>query len=167
MQFTVTPMTDTAARAIVQWRYAEPYALYNMGGSDEAAGVRYLLDGVNDYHAIHNEMGELVGFCCFGREAQVPGGDYAAAALDVGLGMRPDLTGQGLGTALLTAILEFAAQEIDPARWRATVASFNIRSQRIFTKAGFQPVQTFLSRSEAPLAFVVVTKELVSSKQYN
>jgi len=165
MQFCVTRMTATAARAIVHWRYAEPYALYNMGGSDEAADVRYLLDVVNDYHAIHNELGELVGFCCFGRQAQVPGGDYALAALDVGLGMRPDLTGQGLGTALLAAILEFAAHEIGPTRWRATIASFNTRSQRIFTKAGFQPVQTFLSHSETPLAFVVLTKELISSKQ--
>lgn len=164
MQFRVTRMTATAARAIIHWRYAEPYALYNMGSSDEAADVRYFLDVVNDYHAIHNELGELVGFCCFGREAQVPGGDYAADALDVGLGMRPDLTGQGLGPALLAAILEFAVHEIGPTRWRATVASFNTRSQRIFTKAGFQPVQTFLSRSEAPLAFVVLMKEVVGSK---
>jgi [ribosomal protein S18]-alanine N-acetyltransferase len=160
MQFTITAMTDAAARAIIDWRYAEPYALYNMGAENPDEEVRTFLEVRHDYHALLDATGELSGFCCFGREAQVPGGDYSEAALDVGLGMRPDLMGQGLGTAMLAAILEFAYSEISPTRLRATIATFNLRSQRLFAKVGFQPVQTFLSRSEAPLEFVVMTKDV-------
>ena len=162
MQFTVTAMTDAAARAILQWRYAEPYALYNMGSDNPDEDVRSFLEVCHDYHTIYDATGVLSGFCCFGREAQVPGGDYTEEALDVGLGMRPDLTGQGLGSAVLAAILEFAYNEIRPARLRATIATFNLRSQRIFAKAGFLPAQTFLSRSESPLEFVVMTKALAA-----
>lgn len=47
---------------------------------------------------------ELVGFFSFGAEAQVPGGDYDnAKALDIGLGMRPDLTGKSLGLGFVEA----------------------------------------------------------------
>lgn len=28
-----------------------------------------------------------MGYCCFGTDARVPGGDYSADALDIGLGM--------------------------------------------------------------------------------
>ena len=166
MQFTVTAMTDVAARAIIDWQYAEPYALYNMGSDNPDEDVRSFLEVRHDYHAIHDATGELIGFCCFGREAQVPGGDYTEEALDVGLGRRPDLTGQGLGTAMLATILEFAYNEISPTRLRATIASFNLRSQRIFAKAGFLPMQTFLSRSEAPLEFTVVSKTVGVSNEH-
>ena len=60
--------------------------------------------------------------CSFGIDAQVPGGDYSAQALDVGLGLRPDHTGQGLGVTFLGAILAFAQERYSPTnfaqRWR-------------------------------------------------
>jgi hypothetical protein len=44
------------------------------------------------------EVGQI-GFCCFGPDAQLRGGDYHEPALDVGLGLRPDLVGKGLEVA--------------------------------------------------------------------
>ena len=49
------------------------------------------------FHAIMNLQQEFVGFCSFGADGQVPGGDYSLAALDIGLGMKPEYTGRGLG----------------------------------------------------------------------
>ncbi|MFN8495214.1 MAG: GNAT family protein [Caldilineaceae bacterium] len=164
MQFSLTPMTADAARTILYWRYPEPYALYNLKAENEAEELGYFLEPHYDYHALHDETGQLVGFCCFGQEGQVPGGDYSEAALDIGLGMRPDLTGQGLGDAFLAAILAFADQEFAPKCLRATIAKFNGRSMRVFAKAGFQPIQTFLSRSEPPREFVVMVKEVDSRR---
>jgi len=164
MQLTLTPMTETVALAILHWQYPEPYALYNLKVENEAEEIRCFLDPRNDYNALHDETGRLVGFCCFGQEARVPGGDYSEEALDIGLGMRPDLIGQGFGGAFLAAILAFADQEFTPKRLRATIAMFNGRSMRVFAKAGFQPVQTFLSRSESPLEFVVMVKEVDSRR---
>ncbi len=90
----------------------------------------------------------------------MPGGDYNGYnALDVGLGLRPDLTGRGMGLAFLQAILDFAKRQYETDRFRATITAFNRRSLRIFEKAGFRPLQTFMSASAHPIEFVVVVKE--------
>ena len=70
--------------------------------ADELArDVAALLRPDYHYHAAHDETGRLVGFCCFGEDAQVPGGDYSLPALDIGLGLHPDLTGRGLSHSFL------------------------------------------------------------------
>jgi ribosomal-protein-alanine N-acetyltransferase len=73
----------------------------------------------------------------------VPGGDYDEEALDIGGGLRPDLTGQGLGPSFMEAALEFGRRQFGPVSFRATVAAFNRRAQRVCEKLGFRPVQTF------------------------
>ncbi len=67
--------------------------------------VKSFLEPRYAYHAAWRRDHGLAGFCCYGQDAQVPGGDYAAPAIDVGLGMRPDLVGQGLGDEFLRSIL--------------------------------------------------------------
>ena len=47
--------------------------------------VRFFIDPQNRYYQIEDERGDFAAFCCFGWDAQVPGGDYSADALDVGL----------------------------------------------------------------------------------
>jgi GNAT superfamily N-acetyltransferase len=150
-------MDEAAARAIVTWRYEAPYEVYslNIGDADEV--VRCFLDPANAYHTIVDSGGRLVAYCCFGPDAQVPGGDYDYPALDVGLGVRPDLTGQGLGHAFIRAVLSFAWQEFAPSAFRVTVAEFNKRAQRVWTAAGFQPMQRF-ERTPDGAPFLVLTK---------
>lgn len=162
--FHVAPLTVADAHAILSWQYDEPYAIYNMGSAEKGApevmlDVQFLLEPRNGHYAVRDAIGELAGFCCFGEEARVPGGDYSQAALDIGYGMRPALTGQGRGSTFLATILAFAGQEYEPILLRATIAAFNGRSTRVFAKAGFQPIQTFLSQSEPPREFVVMVKE--------
>jgi [ribosomal protein S18]-alanine N-acetyltransferase len=153
MTFHLAPITEADVRQILTWRYGEPYAIYNLVSSDEAADLRYFLDPLNQFHSVYDSTGDLIGFCSFGVDAQVPGGDYSLEALDIGLGMRPDLTGQGLGSGFLGAILEFARRAFGPTCFRATVASFNGRSRRIFEKQGFQLVQSFWSHSDPSRQF--------------
>ena len=96
--------------------------------------------------------------CCFGPDAQVPGGDYEAAALDIGLGLRPDLTGQGRGLHYASAVCDFARNTLAPAEFRVTVARFNRRARRVWENAGFVRVQTF-ERQPDGLPFVVLTRD--------
>jgi RimJ/RimL family protein N-acetyltransferase len=110
----------------------------------------------NGYFCIFAENEALVAFCCFGHDAQVPGGDYSAPALDIGLGVRPDLTGQGRGLSFVEAVLGFAHHSFAPPTFRVTIADFNKRAQRVWEKAGFRPVQTF-QRQYDDLEFVVMT----------
>jgi RimJ/RimL family protein N-acetyltransferase len=160
-QYFFEPMSEPYARAIVAWRYPGQYTIYNMeSDADVEADVQVLLDLRYAYHAVLDAEGDLVGFCCFGADAQVPGGDYSdPSALDVGLGLRPDLAGQGRGLGFLEAIMDFARERFGATRFRATIADFNVRSRRVFEKAGYVQTQRFRSMSAQPLEFVVVVME--------
>lgn len=152
-----THMDEAAARDIVAWRYEAPYDVYNLSLEDDEQVVSCFLDPANVYYAIFDRRGSLAAYCCFGAEGQVPGGDYSDSALDMGLGVRPDLTGQGLGGAFAVAVLRFAQGELAPAAFRVTVAEFNERALRVWKKAGFQPAQRF-RRTFDGMPFVVLTK---------
>lgn len=124
-------MTESFAAKVAEWRYPPPYDTYNVG--DESA---HLLRPDYRYHAVR-DGDEAVGYCCFGDDATVPGGDYSRPALDIGWGMRPDLMGQGRGTAFVAAIVAFAEATYAPPATRVTIAEFNGRSQRVAAANGF------------------------------
>lgn len=147
-------MDEASARAIFEWLYDAPYDLYNLDPEDVEENLQVFLDPQCAYYAITDQDGDLVAYCCFGPDAQVPGGDYRPAALDIGLGVRPDLTGQGCGLTYVQAVLDFALERFEPPALRVTVAEFNKRAQRMCEKAGFRPVQTF-DREGDRRAFVV------------
>jgi [ribosomal protein S18]-alanine N-acetyltransferase len=160
-----TPMTRALAEQIIEWRYPD-YPLFNVAPEEAEAEIRVLLEPAYRYHVALNAAGEAVGFCCFGEDARVPGGDYdREEALDVGLGLRPDLTGKGLGLMFLQAILEFGKTQLAARRFRATIAVFNVRSRRIFEQAGFTLRQTFYSGITRPLAFVILVKEVKANQR--
>ena len=81
------------------------------------------------YFSVRDESGDLVGFFQFERKDKI---------VDVGLGMRPDLTGKGLGVGYLFAGLEFARERFAPERFTLSVTTFNERAIRVYERAGFE-----------------------------
>jgi len=59
----------------------------------------------------------------------------------IGLGLRPDLTGRGLGLAFVGAGMDFARQSFSPGRFLLSVALFNQRARRVYEKAGFELIR--------------------------
>ncbi len=153
-----SPMDTEAARAIFTWRYEAPYDVYNLDVDDEEQVVSCFVDPANAYHAIADNGGALVAYCCFGLEARVPGGDYGLSALDVGLGVRPDLTGQGLGRAFADAVLRFAGKEIECTGFRVTVAEFNERALCVWKGLRFEIVQRF-ERTFDGMPFLILARQ--------
>lgn len=147
MRFSFHPMTEIDARSILAWRYDGPYAIYNMTG-DEGIVLAELLDPRSPYFAARDERDELAGFFAFGTSAEVgaepspPGLLSPDRALSVGLGLRPDLTGQGkgVGLAFVNAGLDFARERFHPAAFRLFVLAFNQRAARVYERAGFMRV---------------------------
>jgi RimJ/RimL family protein N-acetyltransferase len=121
-------------------------------------GIATLLTPANNYLVALAPDGDLIGFCCFGGEARVPGGDYTnPLALDVGLGLRPDQTGGGRGAAFVRAILEEGVRRHNPPRYRLTVAAFNERARRVYERVGFRPLSRFRRGGEPDaLEFVIM-----------
>lgn len=142
-RYDFEPMNDRHAREISSWRYDPPYDFYDPASDPDDLAELLDPEKRTAYHAALRE-GELVGFLCFGREARVPGGDYDdAQVLDVGLGLRSDLTGRGLGLGFVLASLKFARERFSPAGFRLSVATFNERAIKVYERAGFEPAGTF------------------------
>jgi ribosomal-protein-alanine N-acetyltransferase len=134
----IVEMTPAFAAEIARWRYPAPYDCYDMTGDDPAA----LADPGSGFFALTDETG-LIGFRSFGPDGQVPGGTYDGAALDTGGGLRPDLTGRGLGREAIATGLDFGRERFRPAAFRVTIAAFNVRAQRVVTALGFRPAGSF------------------------
>ena len=160
---TFRPIDENSAQEIIHWHYEVPYNIYDLASPDPEGTLQYLLDPQNAFYSIHNQNGDLEALCSFGQDGQVSGGDYSTPALDIGLGVRPDLTGQGNGSRYVNAVIDFAQQTYAPDRLRVTIAAFNHRAQRVWEKAGFQMVQKFQG-GWTNMDFIVMTKTIADRK---
>lgn len=131
----ITPLTQEDAEAIARWRYDPPYDFYDADADhrDPAELVDARRRG-DKYFGAHDENGRLIGY-------------FGLVALDrivgVGIGLRPDLTGRGLGQAFLEAGLEFARERFSPRLFRLSVAAFNERAIAVYERAGFVATRTY------------------------
>ncbi len=131
MRYRFEPMSEPHARAVAGWRYDPPYDFYDWEADPE--DLAELLDPARREgrcFAVLDERGDLVGFFAFFRRER--------DAIEVGLGLRPDLTGRGLGLPFLLAGLEFARGRYAPARFRLAVAAFNRRAICVYERADFR-----------------------------
>lgn len=144
--YVLRAITRPDAQEISDWRYPGPYSSYD-GNPSSVPG---LLNARYNYHAVFDNAENLVGYFCFGADATIPEGRkrglYSDDALDVGLGMRPDLTGRGRGLEFVRAGLRFAGEKFSPPAFRLTVAAFNRRAVAVYERAGFDLVQEFGDR---------------------
>jgi [ribosomal protein S18]-alanine N-acetyltransferase len=150
----IADMTDAPAADIVTWRYAAPYDCYNMTGADPA----FLADPASGYFALMDE-GTLIGFRSFGADGQVPGGAYDTSGLDTGGGLRPELTGRGLGRKAITTGLDFGRRQFAPEAFRVTIATFNARAQRVVISLGFRDIGRFQASADGRSYEVLIRPE--------
>ena len=87
------------------------------------------------YFAVLDEADELVGFFSFSKEDET---------VAIGLGLRPDYTGRGLGLGFVESGLEFAREKFAPSMFRLIVAMFNQRAIRVYERAGFRHDKVFM-----------------------
>ncbi|HDR6244533.1 TPA: GNAT family N-acetyltransferase [Bacillus cereus] len=140
-------LTKEEAMEINTWTYEEPYSLYSFSGEKEV--IEELLDGT--YYGCCDDQGDLIGYFCFGANAQVPGGRDANLyggedVIDIGLGMKPALTGKGIGKEFFQAGIAFATKEFNAKMFRLSVAIFNTRAITLYKNIGFKQGIIFLSR---------------------
>ena len=121
MKLTIRPASAETFAQMATWRYEAPYDFYD-------GDVDPVLNPERFYEAL-DEDGSLVGNYYFKEK-----GD----ALEIGLGLRPELTGQGLGRAFFRAGLEFGRRRFQPARMILNVAAFNERAIKVYERAGFR-----------------------------
>jgi [ribosomal protein S18]-alanine N-acetyltransferase len=141
VHFDLRPMRWRDARKMIRWRYPAPYAIYDL----HTAEMRLVLIlhplwrmmGVAHFAAVRDERRALVGMFQY-----MPHG----SEIEIGLALRPDLTGQGLGLAFVRAGLAYGTKRFRPTAFRLNVALFNERARRVYERAGFRAVRTMPKR---------------------
>lgn len=137
MEFVSNKMTRDLAVTILNWVYDSPYELYNNTVSEES--IEELLN--EGYRSVVDQAGTLIGFYCTGPSAQVPAGReigvYSETAIDIGIGLAPEMTGKGYGFLFFSFVLKDLESSRQNQPLRLTVASFNIRAIKLYEKIGF------------------------------
>ncbi len=110
------------------WKYDGEYAFYDMTADPEdyeeimCPNLRR-----NRYFSVFdNDV--LIGFFCIEQEESF---------IELGLGLRPDLTGHGKGRDFLEEILYFVKKRYSFESIHLDVASFNQRAIKVYERAGF------------------------------
>jgi RimJ/RimL family protein N-acetyltransferase len=131
VRLSIEPASAETHQLLAAWRYPPPYDFYD-GDVDPVVNPER-------YFEARDERDDLVGFYYF--EPKPPDLDY-------GLGLRPDLTGRGLGLDFFLAGLAFARDRYRPRRVFLHVAAFNERALRVYERAGFAVVSSHVRRFE-------------------
>jgi [ribosomal protein S18]-alanine N-acetyltransferase len=137
MTYTFKPMTQEKAEIIAyHWHYEGEYSFYDMEADKEDLD-EFLDPGSrgDNMFSVHKQE-ELVGYFSFNKTAS---GIY-----DIGLGMRPDLTGCGMGSAFLKAGIDFVKTRFSPVKITLSVATFNERAIKVYRKIGFRDSDIFI-----------------------
>ena len=136
------PFTPDEARDVAGWIYPPPFDLYDGDPGNPGLFVARGPGGEGYYPAVDDD-GRVVAFAVIGAEARVRGQEPADGVVDVGMGVRPDATSAGLGTALVEQVVALARDLGAVTAVRAAVATFNERSLALCRSAGFRPVRDF------------------------
>jgi len=131
-RFSLGALSEDDAREVLAWRYPAPYDFYNADQDPEDAAL-FLDPAFRQRHLIaaRDGRGVLRGFFEF---------HALADAVEIGLGLRPQDTGQGLGAAFLATGLAWARERYAPDLPRLYVAEFNERAVKVYMAGGFRVV---------------------------
>jgi len=150
-------MTTEYAQQISRWKYDGIYSFYD---HDESNIAGYMDDA---YFACIDDNGELIGYFCYGNDAQIPTIEedvYDDNSLDIGLGLRPDLCGKGHGSAFMLKGMDYAQELYNTKNFRLSVAAFNERAVKLYTKAGFY-IDREVTNSYSKNKFVIMYTNVV------
>lgn len=131
MRFSLKPMEEREAVEISEWHYNPPYTFYDFASDLEDA--KEFLDFKNwpddKYFSVLDKSGELVGFFEM---------NHHSGYIEIGLGMRPDMTGNGLGLTFVETGIDFIVEKFKAGTIKLKVASFNERAIKVYERAGFK-----------------------------
>jgi RimJ/RimL family protein N-acetyltransferase len=114
-------MTAADFADMATWRYKPPCDFYDSDPGPVLNPERFF--------AVLDEAGRLVGHYYFEQKGDV---------LEYGIGLRPELTGQGLGLDLFVEGLAFGREKFAPTAITLGVAAFNERAITVYERAGFR-----------------------------
>ena len=124
----VEEWNETYAREVATWHYEPPWDFYDLASDPADAAEMRDPAHAGSFRAVLGDDGLLEAFWYFDRHDDV---------VEVGIVLRPDLTGRGRGEPFLLDQLEYASQQWQPLTFRLFVAAWNERAIRLYRRLGF------------------------------
>ena len=154
--FWIQPMSQDSADQIAAWTYPAPYDFYDMVADEEDLSELLSQSSRENTYFEVIRNGALFGFATF-----YPQNDH----LEIGLGMKPDQTGQGLGVNFYQTIEDYARKNFDCKVLQLSVASFNQRALALYQKVGYERVESYLQATNGgEFPFVRLQKNIKNEK---
>jgi len=150
-------LTRGEAEEVLAWRYPPPHDRHDLPAAAAGPLVHRSPDGREGYEPVLDADGHLVAVLCLGPEATVAGQPHRAAGaaapeeedvLDVGLGVRPDLLGRGVGSRGMAALVAaLRAEASPPSALRAVAREDDARALAVLAGAGLTARARFVGRT--------------------
>lgn len=142
--------TESDAKDIVTWKYEGIYSFYDNDKTDAKKQWASNIHNEKNTFAMYNMNNELIGNCSF---------DFDEDKIMLGVQMRPNLTGKGMGTEIVKRILDFGKEKYKFNEIELFVAKFNKRAIRIYEKLGFKTIDEFIwNVNEEEKEFIAMRK---------
>lgn len=129
---SIVPMILEHVKEIAKWQYDGSYAVYNAPQREAP------LDGMAFVWL--DSDGRIAGHFSLGQDGRIPTAEnfeYTSDHLDIGLGLRPDLCGKGLGSSFVSMCMEYGRRAYGQNKFRLSVAAFNQRAVKVYKEVGF------------------------------
>jgi len=129
VRFTLRPLGQADAEEIAAWAYPGEYAFYDSSADPDDLALLLDPDRRRDrFYAADGEDGRLAGFL-----ELKPG----AGHVELGLGLRPDQCGRGLGEGFTRAGIDLIRRVHPSVPITLAVAAFNARAITVYERCGF------------------------------
>jgi [ribosomal protein S18]-alanine N-acetyltransferase len=129
-KYQMIPMTQSEAEHIAaEWKYDGMYHFYDFDQDEEDLALFLDPKAREDKVFAVKQEEELVGFAEVVIENKIA---------EIGFGLRPDLTGKGLGHAFVSFLVETIQETYRPDKITLAVATFNQRAITLYERIGFQ-----------------------------
>jgi RimJ/RimL family protein N-acetyltransferase len=106
---------------ILEWRYEPPYDFYDVADDPPQDPAQW--------RVVRGEDGRVEAFFYFDRYDDI---------VEVGIGLRPDLMGRGLGERFMRTELDYAREQWSPRTFRLFVTTWNARAIRLYERLGLR-----------------------------
>lgn len=135
--YKVEILTEEYAIEMCKWKYHGEYSVYNIPSREiitqEKRDISNQKERVNQFYAFTDENRILCGVIRIQDKK-----DW----LKLGLGLKPELCGLGLGDEFIKHILNLCKELHPNKKIVLDVRTFNIRAIKCYQKAGFKIVDT-------------------------
>jgi len=137
------------------WKYTGKYSFYDMTEDQEDLEVFLDPDNWENKFAVLNKNDELIDFYSYYFKDEI---------MWIGFGLRPDLTGKGLGESFVKAGIKHGIDKFSYSKdhIKLAVAKFNERAIRLYQNIGFQAIDEYDQKTNGGTYRFIKMKKLLN-----